>query len=463
MDAPKSIGRYQIKQWLASGAMGEIYEAHDPIIDRPVAIKLVRRELIERGDSSAWVERFRHEVRAAGRLLHANIVAVLDCGDDNGAPFLAMEFIEGESVDRVLKRAGRLGYDDAIAIAMQTLAALEFAHVNGIVHRDIKPSNILLTKGGLVKVTDFGIAHIEASELTAVGVVLGTPSYMAPEQLAGQAVDRRADLFSAGAVLFELLTGVKPFQGRSIAESMFNMEARGPTDICSLNPQVSAGLKQVIETALAFDRERRYGSAADFARALAAVGGSPARAGAASGGSEEATVLAGAAGYAPTETALSPPAATPLNPQLLDEVERDLAVYLGPFARIAVRRSAKTIPDVEALYDALATYIDKPEDRARFISRGRQRGWGLAGRGTGGTSRTARTGSTISGPAMVVDPALLSRIEGVLTQYVGPIARVLLRQQLSKSTSLSDLYRDLASYIPDERDRTDFLKSNKLS
>jgi serine/threonine protein kinase len=176
MDTPSTIGRYHIKRWLASGAMGDVYEAHDPAIERPVALKVLRRELIERGDAKGWLERFRQEARAAGRLLHPNIVTLLDYGEQDGVPFLAMEYVEGESLDVVLKRSGCLAYADAIAVVMQMLGALDFAHANRVVHRVVKPSNVLLAKAGLVKITDFGIAHIEAAELTTAGDVLGTPS-----------------------------------------------------------------------------------------------------------------------------------------------------------------------------------------------------------------------------------------------------------------------------------------------
>ena len=171
-EGPKSVGRYEIRRWLTSGAMGEVYEALDPVIDRRVAIKIVRRDLNQGDDALVWLDRFRQEVRAAGRLLHPNIVTVLDCGEDSGAPFLAMEYIEGESVARILKRSGRLVFQDAISIITQTLDAHECAHANGVIHRDIKPSNILVTKTGLVKLADFGIAHLEASELTGAGVAL---------------------------------------------------------------------------------------------------------------------------------------------------------------------------------------------------------------------------------------------------------------------------------------------------
>jgi formylglycine-generating enzyme required for sulfatase activity/tRNA A-37 threonylcarbamoyl transferase component Bud32 len=297
MDAGKTIGRYQVKRWLAAGAMGEIYEAHDPVIDRPVAIKTVRRELIERGDADVWLARFQHEVRAAGRLQHPNIVMVHDCGEADGTPFLVMEYVEGESLDQVLQQSAGLALDEAIAIITPTLSALDFAHAHGVIHRDIKLSNILRTESGLIKITDFGIAHIAESNLTSTGAVLGTLSYMAPEQLMGRTVDRRADIFAAGVVLFELLGGTKPFEGGTLGERLVKMELRGPADIRSLNSAVPPALKQVLETALAFDPERRYASAAEFSRAIAEASIAPA-APAAPGPSDGATVAVASAAAA---------------------------------------------------------------------------------------------------------------------------------------------------------------------
>jgi eukaryotic-like serine/threonine-protein kinase len=457
-EGPKSVGRYQIRRWLTSGAMGEIYEALDPVIDRRVAIKIVRRDLNQGDDALVWLDRFRQEVRAAGRLLHPNIVTVLDCGEDSGAPFLAMEYIEGESVARILKRSGRLVFQDAISIITQTLDALECAHANGVIHRDIKPSNILVTKTGLVKLADFGIAHLEASELTGAGVALGTPSYMAPEQFAANPVDHRADLFSAGAVLFELLSGVKPFRGRSVAENMLNMEQRVPTDLCQLNPEVSPELRQVIEVALAFEPQHRYRNAAEFSRAIGTASLKPAATILSTAGEETklATAAPTPSTSAPVETAGTPL----LGPELLREIERDLATFVGPWAGFAVRRSARTMPDIKTLYEELAAYILVPEERASFIAMGQRRAAGLVSRvsayGTGSLPRP-----TVSGRdplALAADQ--ISRIENTLTRYIGPIARIVLRQQLSRSASLADFYRDLAAHIPDERDRTDFLRSH---
>jgi serine/threonine-protein kinase len=455
MSALRSIGRYQLSVLIGSGAMGDIYEAHDPVIDRRVAIKVLRPELIARGeDGAGWLERFRQEARAAGRLLHPNIVTVLDYGEEAGAPFLAMEFVEGEALDAVLKRNGRLGERDALAIMDQVLGALEFAHAHGVVHRDVKPANILLVKTGLVKIADFGIARIESSDLTIAGDILGTPSYMSPEQLAGKPVDGRSDLFSAGAVLFELLSGSRPF-GKGMAEILVNMERRGPADLCGINPEIAPALRTVIETALALDPERRYRGAAQFARALAEARPRPAGPIAEMSAADEqpgaeATVASHAAPPAARETVFGAESLTP--------VERDLATFIGPVARILVRRSATTARSIAALYSALAVHIPDEGDRARFIRAGE-----VSTRGPrSGPDPTGRPASRHEEPIEVpaaLTPETLHRIELALTRYIGPIARVVLRKQLRKSNSLSDLYRDLAVHIPDERDRESFLAS----
>jgi serine/threonine-protein kinase len=461
MDTPSSVGRYKIKRWVTSGAMGDIYEAHDPLIERPIALKILRRELLERGDAAGWLLRFRHEARAAGRLLHPNIVTLLDYGEEGGVPFLAMEYVEGESLDVVLRRSGRLPYADALAIITQMLGALDFAHSHQVVHRDVKPSNVLLTRAGLAKIADFGIAHIEASDLTSEGDVLGTPSYMAPEQLLGKIVDARADQFAAAAVFFEMLSGAKPFHGKSLAESMLNMEQRGPADLCALNPEVAPALRSVIETALAFDPARRYPGVAEFQRAITALGAggrvadAPAR-------SDETVFAAIPAVRAPAPS--TPPAEAseaPLAVDLLAEVERDLATYIGPMAKIAVRRAAKSTVDLAVLYQSLASYIDAENDRDTFIGKGLQRVRTTARWQSGDGSRgsRAKTGAARPTVAFAITPDALNRIEADLTEYIGPIASILLRQLLSKSASLPDFYRDLAAYIPNEGDRANFLRS----
>src|SRR5215470_282764 len=267
MSIPRSIGRYQIQRLLGTGAMGEVYLAHDPSIDRLVAVKVLRPELITGSGAEQLLERFRREARAAGRRFHPNIVAIWDYGEDDGIPFLVMELIEGKSLDEILKASGLLAADRSIRIITQVLNALGFAHESGVIHRDVKPSNIMVLQQDHIKVADFGIARIDASDFTIVGDLLGTPAYMAPEQLTGGPVDHRTDLFAAGVILFEMLTGVKPFRGKSITEIMSLMEKRGPQDIRALNPAVPEALKRVIAKSVAFNPAQRYVDAAAFSQA----------------------------------------------------------------------------------------------------------------------------------------------------------------------------------------------------
>jgi len=502
-DTPTTIGRYQIKRWLASGAMGEVYEAHDPIIDRPVAIKMLRRELIERGDASGWLERFRHEARAAGRRIHPNIVTVLDFGEHDGAPYLAMEYVDGENVDAALKRTGPFVEGRATSIVTQVLSALEFAHADKVIHRDIKPSNILLPKAGPIKVADFGIAHLEQSDLTIDGDVLGTPSYMAPEQLLGGQVDHRADLYACGLLFFEMLTGQKAFQNRQIFDLVRNMRERQPEDIWAKHPEVSPGLAAVINRALAFDPVERYQSAAEFADAIGSLSTAAAPA---STRQLDATVVAPAPAPRPAPASEPPPLTSPPNltqagpltsppaqtgpltsppaqagpltsaptltgqqtasfgAETLAAVEHDLSTFIGPLARIAVRRAAANCSDMGTLYRELAKLINNETDRASFVAKSRERARSFPGAApthppTQGPAPTLQRDA----PSATFPPDVLSRIEAGLAEHLGPIARVLVRQHMSRSSSVIDLCRELALFIPDERARANFLRTLRAS
>jgi eukaryotic-like serine/threonine-protein kinase len=456
----QTIGRYRIDASLGTGAMGEVYRAYDPVIDRPVAIKVVRPELISGEGSEQWLQRFRREARAAGRRFHPNIIAVLDFGDDNGVPFLAMEYVDGQNLDTVIKASGPLEPRRGIPIITQVLSALGFIHKNGIVHRDVKPSNIMVLENDQIKVADFGIARIDASEFTIVGDLLGTPAYMAPEQFAGAPVDERTDLFAAGVILFEMLTGVKPFRGKSITEILRLMEKRGPEDIALLNPAVPEALKQVISKALAFDPAARYASADAFATAIAEV------------------LVARSGQGPPTEVSRSeppPPAVGPpseirltnasLDPGLLQTIERDLATFIGPVAAIAVRRAAMQTNDFVALYDKLGRQLENLRDRAEFLARGRQRA--AAAADFSGTSIPASprpdTEQNRAPPAASPDPAAVSAIESSLTRYIGPIAKILVKKEVKKYQTMERLYLALARHISDERDREAFLRMQRAN
>jgi serine/threonine protein kinase len=232
VSAPARLGKYEIVEVLGSGAMGVVYKGFDPGIHRTVAIKTIRRELIA-GDrpAAAMLARFRNEARAAGRLAHPGIVAVHDYGEDAEVAYIAMEYVEGNSLREYFARGVKFAERDAVSIVAQLLEALGHAHERRVWHRDIKPANLIVMLNGRVKVADFGIARIEASDLTQTGAVMGSPGYMAPEQYAARAIDHRADLFAAGVVFYQLLTNTRPFVGtqEQIAYAVCHTEAPRPS------------------------------------------------------------------------------------------------------------------------------------------------------------------------------------------------------------------------------------------
>jgi eukaryotic-like serine/threonine-protein kinase len=457
MDTERSIGRYQIQGLLGRGAMGEVYRARDPVIDRSVAIKIMRRELTTGSGSEQLLERFRREARAAGRRFHPNIVAIWDFGDDNGRPFLVMELVDGRGLDQIIKSSGRLELSRGVPIIMQVLSALGFAHENGIVHRDIKPSNIMVLQNDHVKVADFGIARIDASEFTIVGDLLGTPAYMAPEQLTGGAVDHRTDLFAAGVILFEMLTGVKPFRGKSITEIMSYMEKRGPEDIRALNPAVPDPLKRVIIKSVAFDAAQRYSDAAQFSQAIAEAVPAPS-------GEAQAMTPVVVPVPVPEPRAQTASGGVSLRPDLLREIERDLATYIGPMASIVLKRSVTQTSDVLALYELLGRHVSNSAERAIFLANGRQRAAAQLDRLRPASrprpEKPAERRAFPDHPAVSPNRASLVSIEADLTRYIGPIARILVKRELEKFESLAKFCLVLAAHIPDEKERRAFLDAH---
>jgi len=214
MSHPERLDKYQITEVLGKGAMGIVYKAFDPDIQRTVAIKTIRKELIDDDDRAGMMmARFKNEARAAGRLAHPGIVSVYDYGEAGELAYIAMEFVQGASLRAYFNRETRFEERDIVSLMAQLLDALQHAHEAGVWHRDIKPANIIIMTNGRLKVADFGIARIDSSALTQTGAVMGSPGYMAPEQYKGEAVDWRADIFAAGVVLYQLLTGVRPFAG----------------------------------------------------------------------------------------------------------------------------------------------------------------------------------------------------------------------------------------------------------
>ncbi len=256
---PKKLGRFEILKEIGRGAMGQVFLANDPKIERQVAIKTIalpagtpEEEAIETS------RRFLREAQAAGRLLHPNIVTIFDVGEENGVSFIAMEFIDGVTLDKHARPGTLLPPGVVLDLVTQAAAALDHAHAAGVIHRDIKPANLMRLKDGTLKITDFGLAKNPSANLTQAGVLLGTPSYMSPEQIQGKDLDGRSDLFSLGVVLYELLTGVRPFDADSISTIIYRVLYEDPRPPAAHNPALPGEVNLVIERLLAKDKSRRY-------------------------------------------------------------------------------------------------------------------------------------------------------------------------------------------------------------
>ncbi|HEY6865011.1 MAG TPA: serine/threonine-protein kinase [Burkholderiales bacterium] len=263
------IGRYKIAAELGRGAMGVVYKAKDPVLDRTVALKTIGMGEDASGRSE-YQARFFLEAKAAGKLNHPNIITIHDYGEEGELAWMAMELLEGTEL-RARMQEGQVPLAEAIDIAQQVAEGLGYAHEHGVVHRDIKPSNIMLMKRGKVKIMDFGIARMRASDLkTSTGVVLGTPRYMSPEQVAGEPVDHRSDIFSLGTVLYEMLTRTSLFAGNDTPQILHNVQAFQPVAPSRLNPEVPAMLDFVVARALKKEPDVRYQDAYEMAADLRA-------------------------------------------------------------------------------------------------------------------------------------------------------------------------------------------------
>jgi eukaryotic-like serine/threonine-protein kinase len=312
---PQKLGKYEVRREVGRGGMGIVYEGFDPVIGRRVALKTFITEYFDATQSDNLLTRLRREAQAAGRLNHRNIIAVYDYGEDtvkspDGADattaYIAMEFVEGRSLESYFVAHERFPMGEIQRIMGELLDALQYSHDHGVVHRDIKPANVILLEDGTVKVADFGVARLESSTLTQIGTVLGSPSYMSPEQFMGQTVDGRSDLYSAGVVLYQLLTAEIPFTGAftTIMHRVLHESAPPPT---ALNVQVPKGFDEVLRRAMAKRPDERYQSASEFQQAVVATTSASSSAAAAATGSETRLRPAGVAGAA----AANGPSGTP--------------------------------------------------------------------------------------------------------------------------------------------------------
>jgi eukaryotic-like serine/threonine-protein kinase len=310
-------GRYELSHLVARGGMAEVYRAHDQLLDRPVALKVLFPELsVDR----SFVERFRREAQAAANLSHPNIVPVFDWGEDSGTYFIVMEFVDGRALSSILRTAGPLHPDRAAEIAADVAGALSYAHRHGVVHRDVKPGNLLRAREGDVKLADFGIAKAtEQSSITQVGSVLGTAAYLAPEQARGEEAGPRADLYALGVVAYQLISGRLPYEATSLTELALKQQREEPAKLDTLVAAAGPELADAVAIALALDPRDRYETAREMGRAISdgSRGIPPVEPAAGAGGGQatQATSLLATRGPGAGRTAAHTAAVTPRQPR----------------------------------------------------------------------------------------------------------------------------------------------------
>jgi serine/threonine-protein kinase len=457
--APDRLGKYRLLSVIGNGSMGIIYKSIDPHIKRPVAVKTIRRELLSDNDPDNFMARFRIEAQAAGGLAHPGIVAVYEYGEEGEFAYIAMEYIEGRSLRECFEQKVPHSMAQVLNIMSQLLEALQYAHDRGVWHRDIKPANILVMGNGRVKVTDFGIARVESSMLTEVGIIMGTPGFIAPEMYFGDVFDCRIDVFAAGVILYQLLAGVPPFAG-SAEKVMFKVcyEAPLPPSVAGRLPSLQP-LDDVVLKALARRPQDRYASAKEFLSALqeaVANMGRPA-------GSDE-TIIGHRAPVPEAAKEPPPPSTNTLtgagwNMDALAEIEKRLARFVGPIARVMVRRGADKAKDVGALVTWLAEQIASPVDREKFLQ-----GAGFVPPPPTTAAPKDRTVAGRLSAARSSDPALtaedIAAASRALASLMGPIAPVLVKRAAATAgISRQQFIATLAAQLSDESDRQRFMET----
>jgi len=316
MTEPFLLGRYEIVAEIGKGAMGVVYRANDPMLNRTVAIKTINMAEAENEGMAEYEARFYAEAKAAGGLNHPNIVIVYDIGKSGNLVYMAMEYVEGRELRELLDDEKPLPVVQAVDIAAQIGEGLAYAHQHQVVHRDVKPANILITPEGRAKLADFGIARMRTSETrTQTGIILGSPKYISPEQVVGKRADHRSDVFSLGVILYQCLTGATPFNGEGLSALMYQITNHDPAPPSSANPQVPVMLDYIIAKVLAKTPDARYQSAADFANDLRECRAQM------EGGAQTVATSFTASRPIPIAPAAPPPASVPAEPNEREPTE----------------------------------------------------------------------------------------------------------------------------------------------
>ncbi len=446
VELPARIGAYPVRGVIGTGSMGVVYLGHDPVIDRPVAIKTIQRHLLEAGaQQHSAAARFRVEAQAAGRLNHRNIVSVYQFGDDEACAYIVMEYVRGHSLSEYLKRPDRFTKDEVLCLMFQLLDALHYAHESGVVHRDIKPANLMVDRDGRVKITDFGIARTESSQVTRVNTVVGSPGYMAPEQYTGGALDRRVDVFSAGVLLYQLIAGSRPFTGTD--EAIMYQIVYGQYESLSqrTGDPTLAVYDSIVDGALAKLPGQRYSNALEFRDALRAVAGGPVAELLAPGRLlpprvAEATAPAPPPPSAPSvsgsgaEKPPSVPVPTGWDETVLAGLERELTLHVGPVAKVLVRRAARGQTNLSVVRQLVAAAIVDSDVRERFLAASGTRAVAPLP-ASGLASGFADTRPTTPRDEVRLRPEDVEKAEVALARALGPIARVMAKRCAEGATT----------------------------
>jgi eukaryotic-like serine/threonine-protein kinase len=448
-DIPQQIGKYRITRALGKGAMGMVYEGFDPVIERRVAIKTILAEYLEGDEMQEATARFKREAQAGGRLQHPSIVGVYEYGDTGEMAFIVMEYVDGKELKRMLSDGTRFDLIEVFEIMKQLLGALDYSHKQGVVHRDIKPANLMIMAGPKVKVMDFGIARLESSSLTQVGTVVGTPTHMSPEQLMGLQADGRADLWSSGVILYELLTGLSPFLADSPATVMHKVLQSDPPSPSTLTATLPKGFDIVIARALAKKADERFQTAREFQAAMLQ----------ALQGKQPAATATRTQRSAAEETAARKAAVLAIDPAVLAEVERSLSRHVGPLAKILVKRTQKEAGSIGQFFRALAENIPDADEHQAFLKKMDAVKAGLADAPKATSEASAVAKTVPAGTQTVFTPEVLAAAEKRLASYVGPLARVFIKEAAGQSGNIKELYRQLAAHIDEEEERRAFLAS----
>jgi serine/threonine protein kinase len=434
-DLPTTIGKYRVRRMLGEGAMGQVFEGR-------VAIKTLHPHLINNKNGSEFLERFKREARSAARCTHPNVVTILEYGEDNGLPFIAMEYIDGYSLHDLMQARKKVSLKNVLKIVSQLLKAIHAAHKLGVIHRDIKTANIIISReDNNVKLADFGIARFnDASSMTMTGAVVGTPRYMAPEQMFGLKVDERADLFSIAMVFIELLGALQPAPCYP-SSRITPIEGLPPNNKINYAISYPNALIPVLTKALASKAADRFQTARDFAEAIKAA--LPRLKQASPCPETDATRVV--AGSEMTESMLS---------EELDTLTSMLTSYIGPVARNVMRDVTTRHTSMQDMVTAIAQEIPDTAQRERFL-----RDWQSQSGQRSLASSTQDTGTqSTRGSKIRVDDNTIQKIGQDYINYIGPFAMRLVDYYCQESSDKDEFIHNLANEIPDQKLRDEFTK-----